>query len=196
MGVGVTCRDQRRSVRRDGIDDASFARPVEPTRLHHYLASLSLPVMVDVWYDAVMRAALGKRDGWGEVQGYHPRRHWRNSLISLLRFTWREVGSAWPSAGLRGCCTSRRVACSRPTTSLSPPRTTSGVDRNRHSDASSGHHEGKVNQTDLLIGCRLTNSCCLAMRGRSSSARPTPTMPSLIRTRSLATSSAFYSSKA
>ncbi|WP_245509304.1 hypothetical protein [Bradyrhizobium zhanjiangense] len=50
--------------------------------------------MVDVWYDAAMRAALSKRDGWGEVQGYHPRRHWRNSLISLLRFTWREVGSA------------------------------------------------------------------------------------------------------
>ncbi len=47
----------------------AFARPVELTRLHHHLASLSLPVIVDAWYDAAMRAALGKRDGWGEVQG-------------------------------------------------------------------------------------------------------------------------------
>ncbi|MGY3473358.1 SIR2 family NAD-dependent protein deacylase [Bradyrhizobium ottawaense] len=47
----------------------AFARPVEPTQLHHHLASLSLPVIVDAWYDAAMRAALGKRDGWGEVQG-------------------------------------------------------------------------------------------------------------------------------
>ncbi|MDA9537616.1 transcriptional regulator [Bradyrhizobium sp. CCBAU 21362] len=47
----------------------AFARPVEPTRLHHHLASLSLPVIVDAWYDDAMRAALGKRDGWGEVQG-------------------------------------------------------------------------------------------------------------------------------
>ncbi|PPQ20036.1 SIR2 family protein [Bradyrhizobium sp. AC87j1] len=47
----------------------AFARPVEPTRLHHHLASLSLPVIVDAWYDAAMRSALGKRDGWGEVQG-------------------------------------------------------------------------------------------------------------------------------
>ncbi|MGY4315211.1 hypothetical protein ACVWW1_004538 [Bradyrhizobium sp. JR3.5] len=47
----------------------AFARPVEPTRLHHHLASLSLPVIVDAWYDGAMRAALGERDGWGEVQG-------------------------------------------------------------------------------------------------------------------------------
>ncbi|WP_342724068.1 SIR2 family protein [Bradyrhizobium sp. B097] len=47
----------------------AFARTVEPTRLHHHLASLSLPVIVDAWYDGAMRAALDKRDGWGEVQG-------------------------------------------------------------------------------------------------------------------------------
>ncbi|WP_246504248.1 hypothetical protein [Bradyrhizobium agreste] len=39
----------------------AFARPVEPT--------LSLPLMVDVWYYAATLAALGKRDRWGEVQG-------------------------------------------------------------------------------------------------------------------------------
>ncbi|MCC8955558.1 SIR2 family protein [Bradyrhizobium sp. Pear77] len=47
----------------------AFARPVEPTRLHDHLASLSLPIIVDTWYDGAMRAALDKRDGWGEVQG-------------------------------------------------------------------------------------------------------------------------------
>ncbi|WLA44207.1 SIR2 family protein [Bradyrhizobium elkanii] len=47
----------------------AFARPVEPTALHDHLASLSLPVIVDTWYDGAMRGALDKRDGWGEVQG-------------------------------------------------------------------------------------------------------------------------------
>ncbi|WOH52314.1 SIR2 family protein [Bradyrhizobium sp. sBnM-33] len=47
----------------------AFAAPVEPTPLHHHLAALSLPVMVDAWYDGAMRAALGKHEGWGEVQG-------------------------------------------------------------------------------------------------------------------------------
>jgi hypothetical protein len=47
----------------------AFALPVEPTPLHHYLASLSLQMIVDVWYDGAMRAALAERDGWGEVQG-------------------------------------------------------------------------------------------------------------------------------
>lgn len=47
----------------------AFARPVEPTALHDHLASLSLPIIVDVWYDGAMRGALDKRDGWGEVQG-------------------------------------------------------------------------------------------------------------------------------
>ncbi|WP_035727959.1 SIR2 family NAD-dependent protein deacylase [Bradyrhizobium murdochi] len=47
----------------------AFAAPVEPTPLHHHLAALSLPVIVDAWYDGEMRAALGKHEGWGEVQG-------------------------------------------------------------------------------------------------------------------------------
>ncbi|WP_024520702.1 SIR2 family protein [Bradyrhizobium sp. Tv2a-2] len=47
----------------------AFTAQVEPTPLHHYLASLSLPMIVDVWYDGAMRAALANRDGWGEVQG-------------------------------------------------------------------------------------------------------------------------------
>ncbi|OCK53890.1 SIR2 family protein [Bradyrhizobium sp. LMTR 3] len=47
----------------------AFAAPVEPTPLHHHLAALSPPIMVDAWYDGAMRAALGKHEGWGEVQG-------------------------------------------------------------------------------------------------------------------------------
>ncbi|XIA67416.1 SIR2 family protein [Bradyrhizobium sp. TZ2] len=47
----------------------AFAATVEPTALHHHLAAMCLPVIVDAWYDGVMRAALGKHEGWGEVQG-------------------------------------------------------------------------------------------------------------------------------
>jgi hypothetical protein len=47
----------------------AFATPVEPTPLHRHLATLSLPMIVDSWYDGAMRSALGDRDDWGEVQG-------------------------------------------------------------------------------------------------------------------------------
>ncbi len=127
----------------------AFARPVEPTLLHHYLGSLSLPVMVDVWYYAATLAALGSAiDGAKcKVSPYHPRRHWRKSLVSLLRSTWprgrqcrdRQLGDG-------GCCTSRMAACSRPTTSLSPTRTTS-----RALTEIDIHHQGKVNRRDLSL---------------------------------------------
>jgi hypothetical protein len=47
----------------------AFQQPAAPTPLHHYLASLSLPLIVDSWYDGAMRTALGGCDSWGEVQG-------------------------------------------------------------------------------------------------------------------------------
>lgn len=47
----------------------AFAAPVAPTPLHHYLASLRLPMIVDTWYDGAMRSALGQRNDWGEIQG-------------------------------------------------------------------------------------------------------------------------------
>ena len=47
----------------------AFATPVEPTALHRFLASLRLPMIVDSWYDGAMRAALGERSDWGEIQG-------------------------------------------------------------------------------------------------------------------------------
>lgn len=42
---------------------------MEPTPLHHHLASLPLTVIVEYWYDGPMRTAPRTRDGWGEVQG-------------------------------------------------------------------------------------------------------------------------------
>jgi len=47
----------------------AFGPPVEPTVLHRDLASLRLPMIVDTWYDGAMRAALGHRHDWGEIQG-------------------------------------------------------------------------------------------------------------------------------
>jgi hypothetical protein len=47
----------------------AFAPAVEPTPLHRFLASLPLPMIVDAWYDGAMRAALGGRADWGEIQG-------------------------------------------------------------------------------------------------------------------------------
>jgi SIR2-like domain len=47
----------------------AFKSPVEPTPLHHHLASLRLPMIVDTWYDGAMRSALGERSDWGEIQG-------------------------------------------------------------------------------------------------------------------------------
>jgi hypothetical protein len=47
----------------------AFGPSVAPTALHHHLASLSPPMIVDTWYDGAMRAALDGRETWGEVQG-------------------------------------------------------------------------------------------------------------------------------
>ncbi|WP_246515671.1 hypothetical protein [Bradyrhizobium diversitatis] len=52
-----------------GLMAQAFSAPVEPTVLHRHLAASRLPMIVDTWYDGAMRAAFGKRDGWGEVQG-------------------------------------------------------------------------------------------------------------------------------
>ncbi|WP_024276330.1 MULTISPECIES: SIR2 family protein [unclassified Hyphomicrobium] len=47
----------------------AFTPAIEPTPLHRYLASLPLPMIVDVWYDGTMRAALSERNDWSEIQG-------------------------------------------------------------------------------------------------------------------------------
>ncbi len=47
----------------------AFGPPVAPGALHHHLASMRLPMIVDTWYDGAMRAALAGQENWGEVQG-------------------------------------------------------------------------------------------------------------------------------
>lgn len=47
----------------------AFATPVAPTALHHHLATMPLPLVVDSWYDGAMRSALAGRVDWGEIQG-------------------------------------------------------------------------------------------------------------------------------
>ena len=47
----------------------AFAPPVEPTPLLRHLATLSLPLIVDTWYDGAARKALAGAEGWGEIQG-------------------------------------------------------------------------------------------------------------------------------
>ncbi|MFT4095568.1 MAG: SIR2 family protein [Rhodoblastus sp.] len=46
-----------------------FGAPVAPTELHRKLAALRTPLIVDVWYDGAMRAALADRADWVEIQG-------------------------------------------------------------------------------------------------------------------------------
>jgi SIR2-like domain len=77
----------------------AFASPVEPTALHHYLASLRLPMIVDTWYDGAMRAALGQRNDWGEVQGITRagigEDRWYRFYDSTGMETERTAASAW-----------------------------------------------------------------------------------------------------
>jgi hypothetical protein len=48
-----------------------FASEPQPTALHHWLAGLSLPLIVDSWYDGAMRAALqaSGREDFVSIQG-------------------------------------------------------------------------------------------------------------------------------
>ncbi|QJD29379.1 SIR2 family NAD-dependent protein deacylase [Methylococcus geothermalis] len=56
------------------LKDAFSAAP-EPTALHRYFAGLSLPLIVDAWYDASMAAALAGRSDFGQVQGVSRAEH-------------------------------------------------------------------------------------------------------------------------
>ena len=47
----------------------AFAAPVPPLPIHHLLAKLPVPLIVDTWYNGAMRAALAGRSDWGEIQG-------------------------------------------------------------------------------------------------------------------------------
>ena len=79
----------------------AFATPVAPTALHHYLAALKLPMIVDTWYDGAMRTALAARGDWGEVQGITRagigEDRWYRFYDPAGRETGREAAEAWPT---------------------------------------------------------------------------------------------------
>jgi hypothetical protein len=58
------------------MSDAFQGKPA-PTYLHRYLATLPkpLPLIVDVWYDATMAAALQSRADFGQIQGVSRAEH-------------------------------------------------------------------------------------------------------------------------
>jgi hypothetical protein len=56
--------------------DEAFAQAGEPSQLHHWLAGLRAPLIVDTWYDDTLRHALAAAGGdWAEVQGLSQSEH-------------------------------------------------------------------------------------------------------------------------
>ena len=54
----------------------AFQTPAVATDLHRYLSGLKrLPLVVNVWYDNAMAAALQGRDDWGRIQGLSQAEH-------------------------------------------------------------------------------------------------------------------------
>ena len=53
----------------------AYAATPKASQLHQWLASLPAPLIVDTWYDDTMRAALGSRRDWAEVQGLSQSEH-------------------------------------------------------------------------------------------------------------------------
>lgn len=48
----------------------AYAEPVAPSSFHHWLAGLSLPLVIDSWYAAEMRQSLAAQGSdWAEIQG-------------------------------------------------------------------------------------------------------------------------------
>lgn len=57
------------------MNEAYAARPA-PSALHRWLAALPAPLIVDLWYDDVLRAALADQRGdWAEIQGLSQSEH-------------------------------------------------------------------------------------------------------------------------
>ena len=60
-----------------GMNEA-FAVQAVPSPLHHWLAGLRAPLLVDMWYDDTLRSALAAashRVDWAEVQGLSQSEH-------------------------------------------------------------------------------------------------------------------------
>jgi hypothetical protein len=59
----------RHRVTLDKLLCEAFAETARPSALHHFLAALRPPLIVDTWYDSAMRDALAPYGAWGEIQG-------------------------------------------------------------------------------------------------------------------------------
>lgn len=80
----------------------AFEADAAVSELHRYLAALpELPLVVDVWYDNAMAAALRGREDWGQIQGLSQAEHFgtwtRNYLADggeggeLTAEGWRTI---------------------------------------------------------------------------------------------------------
>lgn len=92
----------------------AFAPAVEPTAVHRYLASLRLPMIVDVWYDNAMRAALAGRTDWGEIQGI--------SRAGIGEDRWYRFYDAAGGEAVRGSAESWTTLLYKPHGSASPAK--------------------------------------------------------------------------
>ena len=98
-----------------GLMNDAFAAAVAPTALHRAVARLAPPIVVDAWYDATMRAALGAAlpaDAWGEVQGLSQSEHFgtwtraydaagaplEESAETWTTILYKPLGAAAPAA--------------------------------------------------------------------------------------------------
>lgn len=68
----------------------AFASRAEPSPLHRYLASLSLPLVVETWYDGTLAEALSVRADWGRVQGVSRAEH-RDQWVKCYAADGAEV---------------------------------------------------------------------------------------------------------
>ena len=54
----------------------AYSVPAAPSALHHWIAALPAPLIVDAWYDDTLRGALAAaRSDWAEVQGLSQSEH-------------------------------------------------------------------------------------------------------------------------
>lgn len=90
-----------------------FGGPASPTELHAWLATQSVPLVVDMWYDDAMPRALARRTDWGQVQGLSQAEHfgtWYGAydpdgilvpdppVEAWTTLLYKPIGGHWPAS--------------------------------------------------------------------------------------------------
>ena len=80
----------------------AFAEPPQPRDFHRWLATLSLPLIVESWYDDTMAEALRQVTGlagWGEAQGLSQSEHFGtwHAFYDPTGVRVRSGASEWPT---------------------------------------------------------------------------------------------------